>query len=198
MRVGILAIQGSFSLHKQVLSNLGVEPVEVRTAEHLSGIDTIILPGGESTTFHKLLSESDLGDPLQRLIRAGMPVWGTCAGAIILGRGEGRPQPRWGFIDIEVTRNAYGRQVDSFVAPLDISGLDGQFPGVFIRAPRFSRAGADVELLAQLDGKPVMARQGTVLVTAFHPELTSDYRIHRYFLENICPGSGEERYRPAV
>jgi len=197
VRIGILAVQGSFNLHRQALQSIGAEPVEVRHSEQLHNLDGMILPGGESTTFHILLSTGDLGEALLKELRCGLPAWGTCAGAVILGRGEGRPQPRWGLIDLEVIRNAYGRQVDSFVATFDIIGLAREFPGVFIRAPRFVNLGPEVEVLAKLESEPVMARQGTVLVTAFHPELTSDRSVHRYFIERLCSGSQQGTVKSA-
>jgi len=185
-KIGVLAIQGDFSLHRRALEKLGVESAEIRRASELAGLNGIIIPGGESTTFHKLLTESDLGDALLRELRNGLPAWGTCAGAIILGYGEGRPQPRWRLIDVEVARNAYGRQVDSFVAPISFKGIAGDFPAVFIRAPRFISVGAGVEVMARLNKEPVAASQGNVFVTSFHPELTEDPRMHRYFLDRFC------------
>jgi 5'-phosphate synthase pdxT subunit len=163
-----------------------VESSEIRRAAELAGLDGIIIPGGESTTFHKLLTESDLGDALLRELRDGLPAWGTCAGAILLGYGDGRPQPRWRLIDIEVARNAYGRQVDSFVASIAFKEIADNFSAVFIRAPRFIQVGAEVEVLARLNKEPVAACQGNVMVTSFHPELTDDPRIHRFFLDRFC------------
>lgn len=186
MKIGILAVQGDFSLHKTTLSNIGVEPVEVRHSYQLDNINGIIIPGGESTTFNIVLNASDLGDTLRYRLREGLPVLGTCAGSIILGRGTGLPQPRFNLIDMEVIRNGYGRQVDSFVTPVDITGFDSEFMGVFIRAPRFAKPSTAVEVLATLNGDPVMARQGNLLVTAFHPELTDDERVHRYFIQQFC------------
>jgi len=185
MKVGVLAVQGSFILHVRALQAAGVEPVEVRRASHLEGLSGIILPGGESTTFHILLNQDDLGEKLQARLHEGLPAWGTCAGAIMLGRGEGIP-PRWGLIGVEVARNSYGRQVDSFVAPLEIKGFDRPFDAVFIRAPRFTHLDSNVVTLAEYQGEPVMARQGRILVSAFHPELTPDLRVHRFFIEQFC------------
>lgn len=185
MKLGVLAIQGSFALHIRSLGRLGVEPVEVRRAHQLDDLDGIILPGGESTTFSIVLNQDNLGERLIARLESGLPVWGTCAGAIILGRGEGIP-PRWGMIGVDVARNSYGRQVDSFVAPLDIDGFDHPFDGVFIRAPGFSNLDPDVVILARFNHEPVMARQGSRMITAFHPELTDDLRVHRFFVEQIC------------
>ena len=190
MKIGVLAIQGDFDLHQRSLTSLGVQTVQVRRAAELNGLDGMILPGGESTTFHKLLTETDMGPALLDRLRSGLPVWGTCAGAIILGRGTERPQPRWELIDLEVFRNAYGRQVDSFVAPLKFGGLKPDFPGVFIRAPRFFRAGNRVTILAEVHGQPVAARQAHILVTSFHPELTNDTRIHHYFVNQVIKIAG--------
>jgi len=185
LKVGVLAVQGSFILHVRALENVGVEPVEVRRSSHLEGLSGIILPGGESTTFHIMLNQDDLGERLVARLREGLPAWGTCAGAIMLGRGNGIP-PRWGLIGVDVARNSYGRQVDSFIAPIDIVGFDNPFNAVFIRAPRFTKLESDVATLASYQGDPVMARQGSILISAFHPELTSDLRVHRYFIEQFC------------
>lgn len=185
MKIGVLAVQGSFALHVKALERLSVEPVEVRRSRHLEGLSGIILPGGESTTFHIVMAEDDLGARLVDALRGGLPAWGTCAGAIMLGQGEGIP-PRWGLIGIEVERNGYGRQVDSFVAPLSIKGFDAPFNGVFIRAPKFVNVAPEVDVLASLDGVPVMAKQGNILVSSFHPELTDDMRVHRYYVEGVC------------
>lgn len=195
MKIGVLAVQGSFALHVRALRDVSVEPVEVRRSRHLEGLDGVILPGGESTTFQIVMAEDDLLEVLIGAIRGGLPTWGTCAGAIMLGRGEGIPQPRWGLIGVEVARNSYGRQVDSFVTPLEITGFDRPFDGVFIRAPRFRRIDPDVESLSRLEGEPVMARQEHLLVTAFHPELTSDRRVHRYFIEQLCQGVSSKRMK---
>ncbi len=187
MRIGVLAVQGDFERHIKMIDNLGCDAVEVRYSREIEGLKGLIIPGGESTTFHLMLSQSDLGKRIEQVIIAGLPVWGTCAGAILLGKGAEPPQPRFNAIDIEVIRNAYGRQVDSFIAPLSIPDLnEGEFPGVFIRAPIIKDVGSNVEILASFDGRPVMARQGNVLVSTFHPELTDDVRIHRYFTENLC------------
>ena len=197
MRIGVMAVQGSFSLHGRVLHSIGVEPVEVRHSGDLKDISGIILPGGESTTFRIVLDGSDMGDRLLRELRGGLPAWGTCAGAILLGKGDDRPGSGWGLIDLEVVRNAYGRQVDSFVAPLSIQGFEELFDGVFIRAPRFKDVGRGVEVLAEYEYDPVMARQDNLLVTSFHPELTPDARVHLFFTHALCAGLDWESIKSA-
>jgi 5'-phosphate synthase pdxT subunit len=186
VKVGVLALQGAFREHREVLDALGVEAVEVRTPEQLVALDALILPGGESTTMSKLLDSSSLRAPVADLIADGLPVLGTCAGMILLAREvvDGRPdQQSFGAVDVAVRRNAYGRQRDSFEAPLAVDGLTGgPFPGVFIRAPRIESAGADVEVLARYDGHAVLAREGRVWVASFHPELAGDLRLHEWFL----------------
>jgi 5'-phosphate synthase pdxT subunit len=191
MKVGVLALQGAFREHREVLDALGVEVVEVRTAAELGALDALILPGGESTTMSQLLDSSGVRAPLAELLADGLPVFGTCAGMILLAREvvDGRPdQESFGAIDVAVRRNAYGRQRDSFEASLDVSGLAGDglvggaFPGVFIRAPRIESVGERVEVLALHDDAPVLARQGAVFVASFHPELSGDLRLHEFFL----------------
>ncbi len=187
-RVGVLALQGAFGLHAQVLSDLGVEPIDVRTPADLGSIDALVMPGGESTTMSMLLESSGLFEPLAKRLADGLPVFGTCAGMILLAADvlDGRADQRsFGAVDIAVRRNGYGRQVDSFEADLDVAGLDEPFRAVFIRAPLVERAGADVEVLALHDGHPVLARQGSVVVSSFHPELSDDGRLHARFLEEV-------------
>ena len=187
MKVGVLALQGDVSEHAQALSDLGAEPVEVRTPEDLSGIDRLILPGGESTTMSKLLDSSGLFDPIAARLGDRMPVFGTCAGMILLAEVvlDGRPDQRsFGVIDIAVRRNAFGRQVDSFETDLEIRGM-GLMPAVFIRAPYVERIGEDVEVLARVDDHAVLCRQGHVLAAAFHPELSGDLRLHELFLSEV-------------
>lgn len=191
MKIGVLALQGAFIEHIKMLERLGAEPVEVRLPEDLEGLDGLIIPGGESTTIGKLAVEFGLLEPLREFARA-KPVWGTCAGMIFMAKEIGRAQPLLGVMDIAVERNAFGRQVDSFEADLEVPALNGAsesaFPAVFIRAPRLVDADeeAGVEVLARLaDGTAVAARQGHWLVTAFHPELSDDPRFHRYFLELV-------------
>jgi 5'-phosphate synthase pdxT subunit len=185
MRVGVLALQGDFREHLQAVERLGARGVEVRRPRDLEGVERLIIPGGESTAISLLLRESGLDEELRRLGRAGLPLFGTCAGLILLARevlGEDRVAPL-GLIDITVRRNAYGRQIESFEEDLDVKGL-GPTPlrAVFIRAPKIVAFGPRVEVLAYQDGLPVLAREGKVLVSSFHPELTEDLRLHRYFL----------------
>jgi 5'-phosphate synthase pdxT subunit len=186
MKVGVLALQGDVSEHKKILAGLGVDVVEVRTSGDLEGVDGLIIPGGESTTIGKLMVEYGLDQAIPALVREGMPVYGTCAGMILMARAAtGGEPPLLRVMDISVARNAYGRQVDSFEADLEIRGLGAPLRAVFIRAPVIEEVGEGVEVLASLDGHPVLARQGNLLVSAFHPELVPDDRIHRYFLEMI-------------
>ncbi len=187
MRVGVLALQGAFIEHAQMLARIGVRPVEVRLPEHLEGLDGLIIPGGESTTMGLLAQKRGLLQPLQDFARSGRPLWGTCAGMILMAKEilDGVPgQPALELMDIAVRRNAFGRQVDSFEADLMIPALgESPFHAVFIRAPVIERVGAGVEVLATLeDGTAVAVRQDNLLATAFHPELTRDERFHRYFL----------------
>ena len=185
-KVGVLALQGAAQRHAEALSALGAHPVEVRTPEDLSGVEGLVLPGGESTTMSRLLTLSGLFEPLAERLRSGMPAFGTCAGLILLA-GEvldGRPDQRsFGVLDVAVRRNAFGRQVDSFETELDVDGVaGGRFPAVFIRAPVVERVGDGVEVLASVDSHPVLCRQGAVLAAAFHPELSDDLRLHKLFL----------------
>ena len=181
----MLALQGGFAEHKAILACLSVETVEVRLPEDLEGVDSLIMPGGESTTFGHLMELYGLQGPIKDMASTGVPIWGTCAGMIMMAREltEDEPTPM-GLVDIVVVRNAFGRQLDSFEADLDVPPLEGEpFRGVFIRAPVISRVGNGVEVLACLpDGAPVAVRQGNLLATAFHPELTDDPRLHQYFL----------------
>ena len=189
MKVGVLALQGAFREHREVLDALGIECVEVRVPEHLGGVDALILPGGESTTMTRLLDTSGLRDPLTRLLRDGLPALGTCAGLILMAAEvvDGRAdQVPLGVLDVTVRRNAYGRQRDSFEADLDVDGLSGpSFPGVFIRAPVVQRVGTEVDVLAEYDGEPVLVRGGTVWGATFHPELSGDLRVQQRFLQEV-------------
>jgi 5'-phosphate synthase pdxT subunit len=189
VKVGVLALQGAFAAHAACLRALGAEPVEVRTAAQLVEVDALVLPGGESTTMSMLLESSGLFDPLAERLADGLPALGTCAGMILLGSEilDGRPDQRcFGVVDISVRRNAFGRQIDSFEADLALADLaGGRFRAVFIRAPFVERAGDDVEVLATVDGHPVLCRQGAVTVAAFHPELSEDLRLHELFLKGI-------------
>ena len=190
-RIGVLAIQGDFLEHKHVLARLGVDAPEIRLPGELDGLDGLIIPGGESTTIVQLIDIYGFRSELADRVGAGLPVWGTCAGMIVLADSltDRRPEPLR-LMNIEVSRNAFGSQVDSFEADLDIEHVDGPpFRGVFIRAPVVNRAGEGVKVLAQLDdGKPVAVRQDAMLATAFHPELTNDDRVHDLF-RRIVEGS---------
>ncbi len=187
MRIGVLALQGDVAEHQAMLAESGAEPVAVKRLEQLDDVDGLIIPGGESTTMGKLLRRFDLLDPLQERARAGFPIYGTCAGMILLAndiRGAGVDQPRIGGMDISVQRNAFGRQRESFETELEVPEIGPEpLPALFIRAPLVERVGENVHVLATLpDGRVVAARQGNLLVTSFHPELTDDARMHRYFL----------------
>src|SRR4051812_2866231 len=179
LRIGVLAVQGNFREHAAVLRRLGAEAVEVRLPEHLDGLDGLILPGGESTAIGRLMRLYGLDEALRSF---GAPIFGTCAGMIVLDRGH------LGLGDFRAERNAFGRQVRSFEADLDI--VDGEAPvrAVFIRAPWLAEVGPEVEVLAEVDGHPVLARDGRLLVAAFHPELTDDTRIHELFLNQVREG----------
>jgi 5'-phosphate synthase pdxT subunit len=181
MKVGVLAIQGDVEAHARALARAGAEAIEVRRPKQLDDLDALVLPGGESTTISKGMAREGLFEPLRERVRAGMPVLGTCAGAILLAREvENHPVPTLGLLDLTAVRNAYGTQVDSFAAPVD-PGADPAFAGlrcVFIRAPRLRAPGPAVEVLARVDGEPVLVRQGRILAATFHPELTDDPRVH--------------------
>ena len=185
-RIGVLAVQGDFLEHQQALDRVGVDAPEVRQPDQLDGIDGLIIPGGESTTIIQLIDIYGFRPVLERAATDGLPIWGTCAGMIVMaGRlTDRRPDPLK-LMDIVVTRNAFGRQVDSFEADLNIAGLDETpFRAVFIRAPQVGKLGPNVEVLASLDdGRPVAIREGSLLATAFHPELTGDSRMHRLFAD---------------
>jgi pyridoxal 5'-phosphate synthase pdxT subunit len=176
MRIGVLAVQGNFREHAAVLRRLGAEPVEVRKPEQLEGLDGLIIPGGESTAIMRLVRLYGLEDAIRDFTR---PVFGTCAGMILLDRNH------LGVLDLEVARNAYGRQVASFEADLELDGDERPLRGVFIRAPRVAEVGSDVDVLAELEGEPVLLRDGRVLVASFHPELTDDARVHERFLDLV-------------
>jgi len=191
LKIGVLALQGDFLEHQQALIRLAVESCQVRTAAELTGLNGLIIPGGESTVIGKLANDFDLLEPL-RLFTMDHAVWGTCAGSIFLSKDARRDQPLLGMMDITVARNAFGRQVDSFEVDLVIPALKAEsgdnppFHAIFIRAPLIDSVGKDVEVLSSLpDGRIVAARQGHWLATVFHPELSGDDRLHRYFLEMI-------------
>ena len=175
-RIGVLAVQGNFREHAKVLRARGAEVVEVRKPEELDGLDGLVIPGGESTAILRLARLYGLEEALRRF---EAPIFGTCAGMILLGRDH------LGLVDIAVRRNAYGRQVASFEADLALEGEDEPLRGVFIRAPWIEAAGPEVEVLAEHDGRPVLAREGRILVAAFHPELTEDTRVHELFLDQV-------------
>jgi 5'-phosphate synthase pdxT subunit len=188
MRIGVLALQGDFLEHMGVLRSLSIEAVEVRTLGQLSTVDGLIIPGGESTTIGKLLKDCSLLDPIRARIAGGMPVFGTCAGAIVLARDIGGfNQPLIGLMNLSIRRNAYGRQLESFETLVQIPALgDPPMRAIFIRAPAIAAVGEGVEVLARLhSGDIVAARQAHMLAAAFHPELTSDSRLHRYFVELV-------------
>jgi pyridoxal 5'-phosphate synthase pdxT subunit len=194
-RVGVLALQGAFREHLRALDDVGLEGVEVRRAAELDGLDGLVIPGGESTTMSKLMESYGLEQPIRDLHDRGAPVFGTCAGMILVSRDavDGLPGQRYlGLIDLDVRRNAFGRQVASFEAPLTLHGESEPLTGVFIRAPWIERAGEGVEVLAEHEGHPVAACQAGVLVTAFHPELTGDRRLHRRFAEMVARARQEQ------
>ena len=187
-RIGVLALQGAFAAHAAALQRLGASTAEVRVAVDLEQCDALVLPGGESTTMSQLLETSQLFDPLAKRIAAGMPVFGTCAGMILLSRGiaDGRPDQRsFAALDIDVQRNGFGRQLDSFETEIDVHGLDRAFHAVFIRAPRISRIGSEIETLATHGGEPVLVRSKTIMAASFHPELADDDRVHQLFLNMV-------------
>jgi 5'-phosphate synthase pdxT subunit len=186
MRIGVLALQGAFAAHCECLLSIGVEPVEIRTPAQLETVDALLMPGGESSTMSQLLEWSGLFDAITVRLASGMPTFGTCAGMILLASEvlDGRSDQRnFSAIDISVRRNAFGRQVDSFES--SISTPIGEFHGVFIRAPRIERVGTAVEVIGSLGDEPVLVRQGNVLAASFHPELTSDARLHEYFVSTM-------------
>lgn len=189
MKIGVLGLQGAARLHHRALRASGLEGVDVREPAELADVDGLIIPGGESTTIGRLLETSGLAEPLAERLDAGMPVLGTCAGMILLAADvvDGRAGQRsFGSMDLTVRRNGYGRQVHSFEADLEIAGIDGgPFRGVFVRAPVVERVGDAVTVLASLEGRPVLCRQGPALVAAFHPELTADARLHEYWVSEV-------------
>jgi 5'-phosphate synthase pdxT subunit len=191
--IGVLALQGGFIEHEQALRKLGVQTREVRQADQLRGLDGLIIPGGESTTFCRLMSDFNLYEPLRAFVKGGVPTWGTCAGMIVLAnQASDLDSPTLQAIDISVLRNAYGRQVDSFEADLDVPALGAEpFHAVFIRAPVVDSVGSGVTVLATVrddstgEEQPVAVEQGSVMASSFHPELTPDTRFHAYFVEKV-------------
>jgi len=184
-KIGILALQGAFLEHEQSLRRCGAEPMEVRTVKDLEQAEALIIPGGESTTIGKIMQRFGLDQAIISRTKQGMPLWGTCAGMILMAKEiADSDQPGLRLMDIRVRRNAFGRQVDSFEADLEVKGI-GRCRGVFIRAPYVERVWADTQILAYYQEKIVMVQQDNLLATAFHPELTEDPSIHRYFLEML-------------
>lgn len=197
IRVGVLALQGDFREHLSMVASLGVAGTEVRTPEELATVDALIVPGGESTTIGRLAEMYGLIGPIRDAAESGMPMFGTCAGMIFLAATTlHHDQPQVGVLDATVHRNAFGRQVDSFEADLDVTGLDDPMHAVFIRAPWIDKVGSDVEVLATVagpDGRghPVLVRQGRILASSFHPELTDDTRLHRLLVDMIDTDTDE-------
>lgn len=200
MLIGVLALQGAFIEHARMLARLGVATREVRQRKDLDGIDGLIIPGGESTTIGKLLDILEMTEPVRELGRAGLPIWGTCAGMILLATDVGRPQTILGLLDIVVRRNAFGAQLDSFETDLAVPALGAQpFRAVFIRAPLIEQLGPGVTPLATLDdGTIVAAEREQFLATSFHPELTGDTRWHEYFLTKVAAVAAQQSPREAV
>ena len=192
LRVGVLALQGDIEEHLTALRALKADAVRVKTPEELKSVDGLIIPGGESTAVANLLEQFKLAKPLTERARYGMPIWGTCMGMIVMAEKiAGSKQPTLGLLHIEVKRNAFGRQIESAEEPLEIEGFDGKpFPGVFIRAPWIESAWGGAHVLAYVDGKGVMVWQKNLLGTSFHPELTDDPRIHKYFLDMVAAAKG--------
>ena len=191
MKVGVLGLQGDVREHVGALERAGATPVVVKTIDALASVDALVLPGGESTTIGKLLDRFELLGPLRERAAEGMPLYGTCAGAILMSRTIAGPQDapfRIPVLDIATRRNAYGRQVDSFETDLAIEGLDSPFRAVFIRAPVIERVDEGVEVLAAVDGDPVLVRQGVNLASTFHPEMTGDNRVHQLFVSIVQGG----------
>ncbi len=185
MRCGVLALQGDWAAHADVLRTLGVEASLVRTAAELDAVDALVLPGGESTAMLRLMEPENLAEKIARRVREGLPVLATCAGVILLAERTSPAQPSLGLLDIEIERNAYGRQVHSRVAAVELEpelGDPDRFEGVFIRAPRITRVGPSVTVLGRLGTDPVLVRQGRIIAATFHPELTDDHRIHHLLL----------------
>lgn len=198
--VGVLGLQGDVVEHLAALRAAGADAIEVKTPSDLARVDGLVIPGGESTTVMKLLARFEMAEPIVRRVRAGMPLWGTCMGMIVAAKDVADlDQPTLGLIDITVRRNAFGRQNDSAEVPLAVPALGSDpFPAVFIRAPWIERTGPGVELLAERDGHGVMVREGDVLGTSFHPELTGDHRVHGYFLDMVRRATKVGKASPAA
>jgi 5'-phosphate synthase pdxT subunit len=184
-KAGVLALQGDFREHARAFADVGATPVEVRTPEQLADVECLAIPGGESTTISKLARAYGLVEPIRDRARAGMPIFGTCAGMIVLANEVIDGEPLLGLMDIGVRRNAYGRQVDSFEADLDVAGIAHPVRGVFIRAPWIERIGAGVEVLATFEDRPVVLEDGNLLAASFHPELVGETGLHDYLLGKV-------------
>lgn len=185
VKAGVLALQGDFREHARMFAAAGATPVEVRTPAQLAEVDCLAIPGGESTTMAKLARAYDLVEPVRERALAGMPILGTCAGMIVLATEVVGGEPLFALMDITVRRNAYGGQVDSFEADLDVRGVDHPVRGVFIRAPWVEEMGTGVEVLAEFEGRPVVMEQGTLVVASFHPELVGETGLHDYLLRKV-------------
>lgn len=185
MKAGVLALQGDFREHSRALSDAGAMPIEVRTAEDFDGVDCLVIPGGESTTISKLAHIAGLVEPIRERAQSGMPVFGTCAGMIVMAARVLDGEPLLELMDLTVRRNAYGRQVDSFETDLSVDGIETRVHGVFIRAPWIEQAGPDVSVLAEFDGRPIVVEQGNLLAASFHPELIGETALHEYFLRKV-------------
>jgi pyridoxal 5'-phosphate synthase pdxT subunit len=184
-KAGVLALQGDFREHARAFRDAGATPVEVRTAEQLAGVDCLAIPGGESTTISKLARAYELVEPIRERARAGMPILGTCAGMIVLANEVIGGEPLLGLMDIGVRRNAYGRQVDSFEAELDVDGIAHPVRAIFIRAPWIERVGDGLRVLSTFEGRPVVLEQGNLVVASFHPELAGETGLHDYLLGKV-------------
>ncbi len=185
VKVGVLALQGDFREHMEILEKIGAFPFEVRLKRELEKAEAIIIPGGESTTILTLMKENSLFDGVRNLCLEGMPCFGTCSGIILLSKESSEMEDTLGLVNIRVRRNAYGRQRESFEEDVELSWSDEPFPGVFIRAPRIEKVGEGVEILGRIKDEPVLVRQGNIMGATFHPELTEDTRIHKYFLTEV-------------
>lgn len=188
MKIGVLAVQGAFREHEQILRDLGVETVQVKRTAHLEGLDGLIIPGGESTSIGRLMREYDLIAPIQELAKDGFPLFGTCAGMIVLANKISSGEAfHLGVLDVEVNRNSFGRQKDSFEADVQIPVIEGDegFPAVFIRAPHIVSVGENVDVLATYEDRIVAVQEGNLMAISFHPELTDDNRIHKYFVDIV-------------
>ncbi|MBO9597055.1 MAG: pyridoxal 5'-phosphate synthase glutaminase subunit PdxT [Cohnella sp.] len=192
MRIGVLALQGAVAEHIRSIELAGGEGVAIKRTEQLADIDGLIIPGGESTTIGKLMRKYDFIDAIRSFSESGKPVFGTCAGLIVLAeRLEGAEEPHLRLMDMTVARNAFGRQRESFETDLDVKGIETPLRAVFIRAPLIKEVGEDVDVLSTYKGEIVTARQGNLLASSYHPELTEDYRLHSYFIEMARQAAGE-------